>query len=231
MIKAVIIDDEAIGIEVLESYIKKYATDVRIAGSAVHALEGIVLIEKEKPDVVFLDISMPQMNGFELLEKLSYKDFKLVFTTAHAQHAIKAIRIRSFDYLLKPIDPVELVACLGRVRNDEKTKEKGVIELPVKDGILFLRPEEIIRMEASGSYTFIYLENGTRHVISKNLKEMEQLLDPVFFRCHNSHIINLSRIKKILSKDGLFVLMDDESMPELSKRNKDELISRIKNGA
>src|SRR5436190_5785372 len=234
MYRAIIIDDELIGINALKVLIEKHTPEVKVVATATDPVKGIDLIEDYKPDVVFLDVSMPTMNGFDLLEKLQYKDFKLVFTTAHQEFAIKAIKNKAHDYLLKPIDIGELRNCIANITNGitenaSKKSTKNLVELHVKDGIIFIRLQDIIRLEASGSYTVFYLENKVRHVASKNLKECESMLDPVmFFRCHPSHIVNLKKVVKMVSTDGLFAKMTDDSMPEILRKNKESFLERLK---
>jgi two-component system, LytTR family, response regulator len=236
MLKTIIIDDELIGINALKLLIEKHTVGLHIVATATDPAQGLALIESEKPDVVFLDITMPKMTGFELLEKLNFKDFKLVFTTAHQEYVIKAIKNRAHDYLLKPIDITELKSCVEKLAHNEHTSIEtprsfpgGIVELSVKDGIIFIKPADIIRLEASGSYTTFYLENGIRHVASKNLKECESMLDPnLFCRCHQSHVINLKKVVKMVNTNGLFAQMTDGSMPEIGKKNKELFLEKLK---
>jgi two-component system LytT family response regulator len=233
MLKAVIIDDELPGIVSLRIMLERLGGQVKIVGEATAPAEGIELIEKHQPDVVFLDISMPEMSGFELLERLDYRDFKLVFTTAHREYAISAIKNRAFDYLLKPVAPEDLVKCLNNIKlelsPEKKKKSSDLIELQVKDGIIFIRQKEIVRLEADGSYTIFFMENGTKHIASKNLKEYFDLLSPaVFYRCHQSHVINLSKVDRLIQKDGLYIRMNEGSMVNLSRKNRVEFLERLK---
>lgn len=236
MLRAVIIDDELIGINTLKVLIEKNTSDVKVVAIATEPEKGIELIEDYKPDIVFLDINMPRINGFELLETLKFKNFKLVFTTAYQEYAIKAIKNKAFDYLLKPIHIEELKTCidtilesLGKKPDKVKPEYGNIIELSVKNGIIFIKPKEIIRLEADRSYTIFYLLNNVKHVASKSLKEYEALLDPDhFYRCHPSHLVNLSMVSRILSEDGLFVQMNDGSKPELLRRNKQAFLEKLK---
>ena len=235
MLRAIIVDDEIIGIKTLKLLLEENTKGIRIVATTTEPEEGISLIEDYKPDVVFLDISMPTMNGFELIEKLRYKNFKLVFTTAHNDYAIKAIKQKAADYLLKPIDIEELQACVAAIVSDaraEKPDPKNsshIIELAVKNGVIFIKPQDIIRLEAAGSYTVFYLDNNIKEVVSKNLKESETLLEPpYFYRCHPSHIINLHKVVKMISNNGLYIQMSDGSRAEISRRNKEELLERLK---
>ncbi len=234
MLRAIIIDDEQIGINTLKILIERNVAAVKVIGTSNDPEQGITLIEDYRPDIVFLDISMPGMNGFELLEQLKYKDFRLIFTTAHEEHALKAIKSRAFDYLLKPIDVEDLknsVASLsdGAVGVNVRKAGPSIIEIPVKDGINFLRCEDIIRIEASGSYTVFYMENNVKHVVSKNLKACEALLDFSFlFRCHASHIVNLKKVVKMVNANGLFAKMNDGSLADISKKHKDAFLEQLK---
>lgn len=234
MIRALIIDDEQAGINTLSLLIARYEGSIRVVASTTIATEGIDLIEDYRPDVVFLDISMPYMSGFELLNRVSYKDFKLVFTTAHQEYAIQAIKSKAFDYLLKPIDPDDFKQCIENlvqqpVAAPVKPASKKLVELQVRDGIIYIRQSEIIRLEASRSYTEFYLDGGIKHVASRNLKEYEAILDEkIFYRCHNSHIINLQKVKKFVNHEGLFALMNDGSRADISKKQKDLFLERLK---
>jgi len=198
--------------------------------------EGIKLIDDYEPELVFLDISMPDMSGFELLARLKFRDFKLVFTTAHREYALEAIKNKAFDYLLKPIADSDLVKCLGdiiREKNDRsviiKPDEQSLIEVQVKDGIIYIRQKEIVRLEASGSYTLFYLDNGVRHVASKGLADFENRLDAaMFYRCHKSHIINLRKVQKFINSKGFFALMSDGSMTDISRNSKEVFLDRLK---
>lgn len=235
MHRVIIIDDELIGVNALKVLIEKHTVEVRVVVTTTDPEKGILLIEDYKPDIVFLDVSMPKMNAFELLDKLKFRDFKLVFTTAHQEYAIQAIKNKAVDYLLKPIDIEELKNCIHKIINDStdtkthKIPSSNIIELSVKDGIIFIKPRDVIRLEASGSYTIFYLVNNIKHVASKNLKECEPLLDPtLFYRCHQSHIINLQQVVKMVSTDGLFAQMSDGSRPEIGRKNKETFLEKLK---
>jgi two-component system LytT family response regulator len=234
MLRAIIIDDEESGIETLTILLDRIDR-VRVVAKTTEAETGIALIEDYRPDIVFLDISMPFMSGFELIQKLKYRDFKLVFTTAHREYALEAIKNKAYDYLLKPIDIEDLKKCLNNIATDiepeRKTDaERELIEILVKDGIIYLKQKEIVRLEAAGSYTTFYLDNGTKHTASKNLKEYENLLSPsAFYRCHQSHIINLYKVAKFVSNDGFFAQMVNGNLVDISKKNKAVFIEKLKN--
>lgn len=236
MYRAIIIDDELIGINALKIMIEKQSSEIKIVASAVDPERGLELIEDYKPDILFLDVSMPKMNGFDLLALMHFRDFKLIFTTAHQGYALQAIKNKACDYLLKPIDTFELKNCLNRITQElsqsvaiKKTANNHIIELAVRDGIIFIKPEDIIRLEASGSYTIFYLEHNVKHMASKNLKECEALLeDGYFYRCHPSHIINLHKVVKMINSDGLFAQMIDGSRADIARKNKETFLERLK---
>ncbi len=237
-LRAIIIDDETAGIETLKILAKRNENIIRVVASSTNPEEGISLIEDYKPDVVFLDISMPSMSGFELLNKLEFKKFKLVFTTAHKEFAIDAIKSGATDYLLKPISNEDYKTCIERILKNLTKQIKNnhsdtypLIELMVKDGIQFIKQHSIVRLEACRSYTEFYLDNGQKQVASKSLIEFESKLDPhLFYRCHKSHIINLNKVQKFVNHDGYFAVMTDGSMVDISKNNKDIFLEKLKVG-
>jgi two-component system, LytTR family, response regulator len=236
MHRAIIIDDEQTGVNTLKLLLEKHCPRVKVVAATTDPEKGITLVEDYQPDILFLDISMPQMSGFEVLEQMKERKFRLVFTTAHAQYALKAIKNHAEDYLLKPIDVDELKACVERIISVDAAREpaartdrENIVELPVRDGIIFIRPKDIIRLEADGSYTAFYMENRIKYLASRNLKECEHMLAaPFLFRCHQSHLINLHKVVKMVSADGLFAQMSDGSLPEVGRKNKDLLIERLK---
>ncbi len=234
MIRAVIIDDEPLGLNALKVLIERLDMQVKVVATTSDPESGVQIIESYRPDVVFLDVNMPKLNGFELLERLNYKEFKLVFTTAHREHAIKAIKNSASDYLLKPIDSDELKVCLSKIIDaglnaNIPHKQRSIIELPVSDGIVMIKQSCILRLEASGSYTNLFLKDGIKHTASKNLKYFESILDPLnFYRCHQSHIINLHEVTKLISSDGYFALMSDNSKAHVGKNYKDIFLSKLK---
>jgi two-component system LytT family response regulator len=244
MIRAVIIDDEPKVAKALEIVINRTNSDIEVTGIATNARDGVKLVKELKPDVLFLDVQMPVYSGFEVLEYIDADNVFVIFATAYQEFAIKAIRKKAFDYLLKPFDSEEVRLCLQRVRNtmSKGKNEKEIvpakishqkiitdrISIPVKDGMLFIKTSDIVRIEGSGSYSYIFTDHKEKHLVSKSLKEMEDQLDmTLFHRCHNSHIVNLSKIKKYIRNDGHFVQMQDGSMAEISRTRKDEFLSLI----
>jgi len=234
MLQVIIIDDEPIGISALNVLIDRLGMDINVAATATDPEKALSLIEGIRPDVIFLDVNMPKLNGFQLLEKLNYKDMKIVFTTAHKEHAIKAIKSKAQDYLLKPIDTDELKACMERLFEELKPdtpvqRSRSVLELSVSDGIIMIKQSNIVRFEAAGSYSILYLKDGTKHTASKNLKYFESVLDPLnFCRCHQSHIVNLHEVTKLVSADGYYALMTDQSKAEVGKNYKEVFLAKLK---
>jgi two-component system LytT family response regulator len=240
MIKAVIVDDEKDGRDALAKIIKNYCKNAEVVALASCAEEALKAIEEFKPDLIFLDIEMPLESGFDLLRKAEAYDFKTIFITAHSHYAIKAFKFAAAGYLLKPVDIDDLIDLVNKVekaiaqktekskKNDHPAKIKDKISLPVKDGLIYLHVDEIIRFEGDGSYTKAWLTNGKCHLISRNIKEYEDLLSSShFFRCHISHLVNLRHVKGFSRHDGYYADMSDGVRIEISRRKKDEFVSRM----
>ncbi|HET8963685.1 MAG TPA: LytTR family DNA-binding domain-containing protein [Chitinophagales bacterium] len=241
--KAIIIDDEKKGREILKSLIENYCDDVEVLAQASNAQEGYELILEHKPDLIFLDVEMPNGDGFSLLERFNEINFQIVFTTAFDDYAIKAIKFHALDYLLKPIDIDELKSAVANVQKQLRTNDQtngnrynGIIQfrkpenacklaLPIKDGIVYLPLSEIIRVESDGAYSIFYTDCGKKHLSSKNLGEYEEILPEFgFYRIHRSHMVNMKKVRKFLRNDGNFVEMEDGSLVEISRRKKDEFL-------
>jgi len=245
MLTAIIIDDEQKGRLALREKLHGYCPEVRVLGEAADGAEGLKLIQEQKPEIVFLDIEMPRMNGFEMLHMLPQKDFHLIFTTAYDQYAIKAIRYAAFDYLLKPVDIDELRSAIGRVReqSEEHTEEKlqvlqqnldtkplpGKIAIPTVEGLLFFNISDIIYLEAKSNYTAIYFANHPCLLASRTLKDFEELLPAdLFFRPHHSHIINLHYIKRYIRGEGGQIELENGVYITVSRRKKEELLKQFR---
>lgn len=234
MLRVIIIDDEPLGVNTLKVMIERLQMNVMIVATATDPEKGINIIESYRPDAVFLDVNMPKMNGFQMLEKLNYSDFKLVFTTAHREHAIRAIKSKAYDYLLKPIDASELEKCLEALIKEidpmpEVQRSRTILELPMSDGVVMVKQTNIVRVEASGSYAILFLKDGTKYTASKNLKHFEAMLDPInFCRCHQSHIVNLQEVTKLVSSDGYYALMSDQSKAEVGRNYKEVFLAKLK---
>lgn len=235
MINAVIIDDEQDAQITLMRFVQMHCPNVTIVGVADGVQEGLKLLASKDVDLVFLDIKMNDGTGFDLLKKLPEINFKLIFTTAYDEFALKAFKYSAIDYLLKPIDPIELQEATQRLeKKDDKNTASSVdglfeiykenkfdkIAIPSVDEFHFVRMTDIIRCEASSNYTIIYLNTGKKIVAPKTLKEFEELLAPEgFFRVHQSHLINLKHTNQFLKTKNL-IRMSDNSEVEVSRRKK-----------
>ncbi len=246
MIKAIIIDDEHYGRQSLQQAVEQYCPELGILQICESPEAGIAAINALKPDLVFLDVQMPNMSGFDVLQKLSPIDFEVIFVTSYDQYAIKAIKFSAIDYLLKPVDIDDLIHAVQRAKDNLQQNRKrqryqsvlhnlnytsGKIEklaVPTLEGIDFFRTDNIIYCEADGSYTTLYLSGHEKQVISKNLKDFENLLSGSgFCRVHNSYLINLSHVKKYIKGDGGYVILTDDHHVDISRRRKDVFLKGL----
>lgn len=245
MIKTIIIEDEQQNLEVLELMLKKHNDVIEIIETCSTPEQGIKSIQKNTPDLVFLDIEMPRLNGFEMLKKLDKVDFEIIFTTAYNKYAINAIRISAVDYLLKPIDEEELAAAIKGCQNNLKRKNTNdkmdvllrnlnhhhaldrTLTLASTDGIRFIKMKDIIRLEANGRYTKFYLVNKEVIVASRTLGDFEEALsENEFFRIHETHIVNLYFIDRF-HKGNNFVLLTDKTELPMARRRKEDFLKLI----
>lgn len=246
MIKALIIDDEPKARNILRHYVENFIPEISQLELADSVDAALSLLENYSPDIVFLDVEMPHKNGFDFLVQVKEPAFDVIFTTAYNQYAIQAIRFSALDYLLKPVDPDELKEAVGRFlekkqSNDQKKElyenlvsniEKKEIRefriaVPSSEGIHFFMIDEILRLEADRSYTYIHLQNKRPFIASKTLKHFEEMLDDFkFIRTHKSHLVNPKHITRI-SNDNEFVLLTDGSKAEISRRKKDEVLQQL----
>ena len=242
----IIIDDEKNAREGLQMLIKNFAAEVEVLKLCKSANEGINAITELNPDLIFLDVEMPHMTGFEMLEKIHPKNFDVIFTTAYDHYALKAIKFSALDYLLKPISPEDLIAAIDK--HSESKKQSGTnpalelllkaikvphqplskIALPSVNGLVLVPVENIIRCESDSNYTHFYLSDKSKFTVAKTLKEYDELLNSHnFFRIHASHIVNLNKIKKYVRGEGGYVVMDDGSHVDVSARKKVEFLKRL----
>ncbi|HLP12932.1 MAG TPA: LytTR family DNA-binding domain-containing protein [Flavobacteriales bacterium] len=229
MLRAILVDDEPKCIKSLEALLGHYCKNVQVIGTASSAFDALALIAKEKPELVFLDIHMPEHTGMDMIAKINSLPIKIIFTTGDSTQALNAIKHGAFDYLLKPVDADDLVRCVNRIEPAKITPGSASIQINVKEGVLFINTAEIVKLKASGSYTDIYLDENKKLTTSKVLKEYESMLDKnLFYRCHNSYIINLRKVEKLLSEDGFFVAFKDGSRAEVTRKNKEELIEKMR---
>lgn len=247
MIKAILIDDEPAAINALAKKLELHCNGIEIVGRCESSKEGIKMILENKPDLVFLDIEMPWMNGFELLTCLGENlDFKVVFVTAYDQYAIQAFKVQAIDYLLKPVDKDDLINCVERVRSEHKKmtkdslgelmeqmdKPKGMKRIMIHstEGIEILEVDEILYCQAASNYTYIHTVDDRKIVVSKTLSEIEKSLDPNFFlRVHKSYNTNLKFVQRYSSIEGGELVLKNMIKIPVSRRKKEEVLNAIAN--
>jgi len=246
MIRTVLVDDEIDSIRVLQRLLEDYCPEVSIVGKADGVEMGVHVIQSAKPDLVFLDIEMTEGNAFDLLNQLQPVEFQVIFVTAFDNYAIRAFKYSAVDYLLKPIDIDDLLTALERVvrkmhgktfvnqmetllynvETFQLTQQKMAV--PTLTGLVFIPIKDIMRFQADGSYTTIYLTNAEQIVATRNIKEYEDLLPAaIFCRIHNSHIINLHKIQKYHKGRGGYVVMEDGTNIEVASRRREEFLQRL----
>lgn len=234
ILKALIVDDELSGRENLRTLIEIYCEEIKILDTASTAIEAKHKVIGLLPDVVFLDINMPVLDGFDFLESVDNSKFMVVFVTAHNEHAIRAIKAKAIDYLLKPINIKELQQTVKRLvsksnGNLVSANHNEKMILPVSHGFKVMDIEEIIRLEAEDCYTHVYTTKDKKITISKTLREFEDKVSKDhFFRVHKSHLINLSHIKEYSKLDGGCITMSDSAKIEVSRRKGQEFAEKFK---
>jgi two-component system, LytTR family, response regulator len=246
MIKTLIVEDEQKSLEMLAAIIQKNCPELNLIGLAKNVGEGVEMIKSLKPELVFLDISMPDGSGFDLLERVGGSKFELIFATASDQHAIRAIKYSACDYLLKPIDLDELKLAVNKVvekknavpnmenlqfliqhlkRSDENFQK---ITLPTGNAYEIVNIKDIIRCEADGSYTNFYLMDKRKIMVSAGLKHYEELLpEKEFIRVHHHHLINMTHVVRFLKEDGGYAVMSDGTKIEISRRKKEAFMDKL----
>lgn len=245
-LKTIIIDDEPDAVDFISSIIGEYCPSLLVTGKAHNVTEGVDVINEKKPDLVFLDVEMPNGTGFDLLTHFPDKDFDVIFITAFNHYAIRAIKFSAVDYILKPININEFIEAVGKViskRNERsyqpndsvrilmenlRSSTPSRLAIPTADGMEYLNPRDIIRIEADRSYSWFFLNSDRKILVSKHLKEFQELLgDRYFFRSHNSHLINLKFVKKFIRKDGGYIEMSDGSQIPISRNKKDIFLAHM----
>jgi len=246
MIKAVLIDDDKITLEIFERMLNDIYQGIEVIGKARSAKEGAALIKRKKPDLVFLDIEMPGGNGFSMLEEFDDIDFEVVFVTSHDEYAIKAIKFSALDYIVKPVKKDELNSTIKRFLKN-KNKDSAYLrhevlkdslnnELPLSHIVLpsakeykIVRSDDLYRCESDSYYTNVFLKNGEKVIVSKTLKEFEQMLtDDGFVRVHNSHLVNINYVNSFNRNDGGFVMMKDGTKIPVSRRKRENLLTILR---
>ncbi len=252
--KCIIIDDERHCIGTLRILLENHFPRLQIAATCTNGISGIDAIKEHDPDLIFLDIAMPKLNGFEMLSKIEEPRFKIIFTTAYDSYAIKAFKVSAIDYLLKPIDALELKAAVQKfldqqsaisqeISSDflktqlelflENVKEKFTIfpniAIPTMDGMEMVKADSILYVESDSNYSKCYLLNDKVILVSKTLKEMENVLAKHnFIRVHRSFLINVNRLSKYVKGEGGYVVMENGKSIDVSRRKKDNLTDRLK---
>ena len=246
MIKAIIIDDEIHCRKTLGILLKEYCHDVQVIEQCEDAESGIAAIERHKPNLVFLDIEMPNMNGFEMLEKLPEIKFEIIFTTSYDQYAIKAIRFSALDYLLKPVEREELQRAVQKVSQrlqsplpqqleillqkiHQPTSPIQRIALPTMEGLQMIAVSSIISCASDSNYTVFFLKNKQKIIVSRPLKEIEEMLEEYsFLRVHNSYLVSLNEIDKYVKGEGGYLVMTDGSNIDVSRSKKETLLNKLR---
>jgi two-component system LytT family response regulator len=244
IMRAILIDDERSNLENLQTLLVKYCPMVKIVGQSQNVDEAVDLVNLHQPDLLFLDIQMGKSSGFDLLTRLPEKSFEVIFVTAYDQYGIQAVKFAALDYLLKPVNPDELISAVSkaehqftnRINNEQlvfllqqlKKTEVSVpkIALPQQNEIRYVAIKDIFRCEADNTYTFFFLMNGDKILVSKPLKEYADLLKPHgFLRAHQSHLINPDFVKSWLKEDGGMLLMKNGDKIPVSKPNRESVKS------
>ncbi len=244
--RAIIIDDEQKGRNLLKELLARAIPNLVIQAEAKNADEGIQLIHRYEPDLIFLDVNMPGKTGFDMLQALQPVKFEIIFVTAYHEYAIRAFKYNAFDYILKPIDYEELEQCMARLQEKRRDRDlHGQVSsllhtvqqpksLPERimvhsmDGMSVIPIVDIIYLEAAGAYSIFYIRDQDKLISSLNLKEYEDLLTPHrFFRVHHSFLINLAEVKKFVKSEGGYVLMSNGSKVDVSKRRKEEFLQLL----
>lgn len=245
MLKAILIDDEENSLSALKEKLQAHCPQIHIAALCSNAETGAAAIDSLHPDIVFLDIEMPVTNGFVMLQRLQYKNFELIFTTAYDHYAVKAIRYSALDYLVKPVEVDELKAAVLKAEEKRsrsypnpqiellleqlvnKKQSYSRIAIPTTEGLQFLKVEDIIYLEASVNYTHIY-SGAKKYTVSRTMKEYEELLpSSVFLRIHNSYIINKNFVEKYIRGEGGQVMLSNGVTLDVAKRKKSEFLKAI----
>ena len=246
MFSAIIIDDETSSRNSLRQKLTNHCPEITIIGECENGEEGIKSIEDKKPDIVFLDVEMPRMNGFTMLQQLANKNFEVVFVTAYDHYAIKAIKFSALDYLVKPVEVEELKAAVEKVAQKRKIsagnerlemllqnlmhdkKEPQRIAIPSMDGLQFIETGNILYLEAKSNYTCFYLINNEKITVTKTLKDFEELLPTsIFIRIHHSYIINKNLVEKYIKGEGGQVVMKNGTVLDVARRKKEEFMKAI----
>lgn len=241
--KAIIIDDEPDNVQLLSLQLARHCPQVEVIGQYTDSLEGLKAIRKLSPALLFLDIEMPILNGFALLEKVGEINFGIIFITAYDQYAVKAFRFSALDYLLKPVDTIDLVTAVRKAEQYSRVSPGQIellrhyypsanvahrIALPHSHGVVFVDLSQILYCESDSNYTRIYLENKEQYLISKTLGDVQEVLEGQnFVRVHRQYLVNLGHIQKLIKGEGTYLVLSNGSRIPLSRQQKDRLLERF----
>ena len=244
MKRLAIIDDEADARQALRSLLELFCPQVSVCGEAAGVASAYALLRQTQPDGILLDISLEDGTGFDLLDRFPQADFQVIFTTAHDEFALKAFRYHAMDYLLKPINPEELAQAVDRITTrpaadlqqqlhhlleSTRSRQFDKIALHSLEGMIFLQLDQIVHLESDGSYTTFHLLNKERHLVARPLKDFEELLPPdEFFRLHQSHLVRIPFVKKILREEGGYAVMEDDCKIPIARRRKSDFMDRVR---
>jgi two-component system LytT family response regulator len=245
MLKSIIVDDEPYCCESLVTLLTEYCPEVEVAGIVHNGKDALDSIRKQSPDLVFLDVEMHKLNGFEMLEQLPSVNFEIIFTTSYDQYALKAIRFSAIDYLLKPIDSEELQKAVQKViqRSQRPISQQleilmqkihqpstpiNKIAMPTMEGLQLIPVESIISCESDSNYTILQLKNNKKLIVSRTLKEIEELLDEhSFIRVHRCYLANLNEVDKYVKGEGGYLVMSNGATIDVSRNKKEALMNRL----
>lgn len=245
MINALIIDDEPYCCESLAMLLEEYCPEVAVTGIFNDGSDALIAIRKQAPGLVFLDVEMPKMNGFDMLKQLPAVNFEIIFTTSYDQYALKAIRFSAIDYLLKPIDTDELQNAVQKVirRSQKPIAEQleilmqkiqkpsapiSKIALATMEGLQMIAVDIIISCESDSNYTTLHLKNNKKMVVCRNLKDMEELLEEhSFARVHRCYLVNLNEVEKFVKGEGGYLIMSDGTSIDVSRTKKELLLKKL----
>jgi len=244
-LQLIIIDDEQDARSVLRTLIQTYCPDISIVGEARDVPSAVALIREKEPDIILLDIQLGEMTGFDLLDKFTQPEFRIIFTTAYDNFALKAFEYCALDYILKPIIPDKLLQAIDRAKaniskeklfqqqigfllNGHQKKTFDKIALTISEGVVFVQLENILYLQSDVNYTLFFLTNEEKIMVSKTMKEFENLLpETIFFRTHQSYIVNIKFVKKILKEDGGYALLKNGKKIPISRRKKDSFLNLL----
>lgn len=245
MLRAILIDDEPDNVKLLALQLKLYCPQVEVVAQCTQSRDGLASIRELQPDLLFLDIEMPVMNGFELLEAAGKMNFHVIFVTAYDQFAVKAFRFSALDYLLKPIDARELQAAVERAVRWGVTDERQLnllkqqlssphknlpekIALPFQNGVVFTEISKVVYCEADNNYTRFVLQDGKQHLVSKTLRNIQEILEERnFLRVHRQYLVNLDHIARYVKGEGNYIMMSNDKSIPVARNQKEKLVERF----